>query len=350
MNSHDRFIWNVSTPYLPNQAETWGWPDVEIEEVRLDRETSYERFTAGLGLAIKPATVPFTNTSCEWHLFDDLTYDLPHTLPFVCDQVLTYPKSTAIMLAATRPAFLEGFATAWRGMGFTGPILVPQECEGLPAGLPGVTSGPFADLVKKTDLFVFEFGLASQKVDDPTRVGREASAIDKKRLKAVEKLFREAASTEAETRPARRRLARRFIGVNVIYNKYWPIFTDYVGANINPFCSQVLAGSPLPSRPRCAARSCASASGRSSTATTPIRPSQPPSVPDVAVQWLGFARSGEYSSCSPVSRRHQPSRRRSARTTLPATPAIMNFTSTGAFPVRRPHVAVPGKPKTIAAA
>ena len=149
------------------------------------------------------------------------------------------------MVGATRPDFLIGFAKAWKGMGFTGPILVPQECEGLPAGLPGVTTGHFAELVRKTDLFVFEFGLASQKVEDPTRTGREANAMDKKRLKVLEKLFREAASTEADTRPARRKLARRFIGVNVIYNKYWPIFTDYVGANINPFCSQVLAGSPL---------------------------------------------------------------------------------------------------------
>ena len=94
MNDHDRFIWNVSTPYLPAQAENWGWPDVEIEELRLDRDTSYQRYSAGLDQAIKPATVPFTNTSCEWHLFDDLTYDLPHTLPFVCDQFLTYPKTT----------------------------------------------------------------------------------------------------------------------------------------------------------------------------------------------------------------------------------------------------------------
>ena len=39
-------------------------------------------------------------------------------------------------------------------------------------------------------------------------------------------------------------MPRRFIGVNVIYNKFWPLFTDYVGANINPFCSQVLAGLP----------------------------------------------------------------------------------------------------------
>jgi hypothetical protein len=30
----------------------------------------------------------------------------------------------------------------------------------------------------------------------------------------------------------------------VIYNKFWTTFTDYVGANINPFCSQVLAGLP----------------------------------------------------------------------------------------------------------
>ena len=35
-----------------------------------------------------------------------------------------------------------------------------------------------------------------------------------------------------------------FIGVNVIYNRYWPLFTEYIGGNLNPFCSQVLAGNP----------------------------------------------------------------------------------------------------------
>ena len=60
----------------------------------------------------------------------------------------------------------------------------------------------------------------------------------------VERLFKRAASTEAETRPGGRRVPRRFIGVNVIYNKFWTTFTNYVGANINPFCSQVLAGLP----------------------------------------------------------------------------------------------------------
>jgi hypothetical protein len=244
MNSHDKYIWNVSSPYIPEQAETWGWPDVKIEEVRLDRDTSYERYVAGLSQAIEPATVPFTNTSVEWHLFDDLTYDLRHTLPFVCDQVLTYPKSTSILVAGCRADFVQRFATAWRGMGFTGPVLVPQEV-GLAVDDPAIRRGRFADQLKRADLFMFEFGLTTQKIDDPVRVGREEALADRRQLKAVERLFRRAASTEGETRPKGRQTPRRFIGINVIYNKYWPLFTDYVGANINPFCAQVLAGIPL---------------------------------------------------------------------------------------------------------
>jgi hypothetical protein len=244
MNSHDKYIWNVSSPYIPEQADDWGWPEVEIEEVRLDRDTSYERYTAGLARAIEPATVPFTSTSVEWHLFDDLSYDLSHTLPFVCDQVLTYPRGTAIMVVGSRKDFVTRFAAAWRGMGFTRPILLPQEC-GFAVDDPAIEIGRFADLLRRTDLFVFEFGLTSQKDGDPVRTGREPSLADRRQLKVVERLFRQAASTEDKTRPKRRQLPRRFIGVNVIYNKYWPIFTDYVGANINPFCSQVLAGIPL---------------------------------------------------------------------------------------------------------
>jgi hypothetical protein len=92
---------------------------------------------------------------------------------------------------------------------------------------------------------MFEFGLATQQIDDPVRVGREETLADRRQLKIVEGLFRRAASTEADTRPKGRRTPRRFIGINVIYNKYWPIFTDYVSANINPFCAQVLAGVSL---------------------------------------------------------------------------------------------------------
>lgn len=244
MNDQDRFIWDVTSPYLPAQAKTWGWPDADVEEIRLDRDTSYERYVAGLDATIEPAAEPYTTTSLEWHLYEDLTYDLWHTLPFVCDQVLTYPRSTSIMLVAARAEFVELFAKAWVAMGFTGPVLVPTECQGDRFEQAGVKTGAFADLVKETDLFIFEFGLATQTLGEAVRVGRPSGSRDKQVLKVIARLFALAASTEAETRPAARRLPRRFIGVNVIYNRFWPLFTDHVGANINPFCSQVLAGLP----------------------------------------------------------------------------------------------------------
>lgn len=242
MNDHDRYIWNVSTPYLPAQAKTWGWPDQEIEEIRLDRDTAYQRFVAGVGSVVEPATAPYSTTRIEWHLFNDLTYDLPHTLPFVCDQVLTYPRSTAILVTATRPDFVRLFAEAWLGMGFTGPILLPSECEWLSTDIPGTVVDKFSRQLRKADTFIFEFGLGSQALDDPVRTGRLTTLVDARRLSMVRRFLRRATIAEAETRPPGRQLPRRFIGVNVIFNKYWPLFTDQVAANINPFCGQVLAG------------------------------------------------------------------------------------------------------------
>ena len=69
-------------------------------------------------------------------------------------------------------------------MGFTGPILVPEECEGLPADLEGVERAPFADQLSRADLFIFEFGLATQTATEPVRAGRQIGPVDKKRLRS----------------------------------------------------------------------------------------------------------------------------------------------------------------------
>ena len=65
MNDLNRFIWDVTTPYLPAQADSWGWPDLDIEEIRLDRDTSFERFFAGVGAAIEPAKVAYETTTLD---------------------------------------------------------------------------------------------------------------------------------------------------------------------------------------------------------------------------------------------------------------------------------------------
>jgi len=144
MNDQDHFIWNVASPYVPAQAEGWGWPDVEIEELRLDRDTAISGH-GRTGKTIQPRRCLSSRPASSGSSMRNLTYDLAHTLPFVCDQVVTFPRSTAVMIVASRADFVSGFAEAWKGMGFSGPLLVPLECEGLPSDLEGVERAPFAE-------------------------------------------------------------------------------------------------------------------------------------------------------------------------------------------------------------
>ena len=175
MNSQDHYIWNVTTPYLPAQAETWGWPDLDIEEIRLDRDTSFQRYIRGLDSAIQTAADrPYTATTLEQHYSKDLTYDLLHTLPFVCDQLLTYPRTSSVMVVGARAEFMHRLAEAWREMGFEGDVLVPSECTWFSEDSMVVKRAPAATLATQADLFVFEFGLGSQMLQEPIKTGRKS--------------------------------------------------------------------------------------------------------------------------------------------------------------------------------
>lgn len=242
MNSLQRYHWELTTPFIEAQAESWGWPQRDIEELRLDRESAYSRFSAGIAAAMSPAIEPYRTTTLEAYAFRDLTYDLPHSLPFVCDQVLTYPRDTAVMVVASRPEFVLRFAKAWRAMGFFGRVIVPAECDHVVRHFGDAEVSPFAEAVRRADLFIFEFGYASQKIDDPVRTGRQPTIDDVRCLSIVEDLFIKASLSEARTRPEERRTPRRFVGVNVINNILWETFSSAVSANITPFCCQVAAG------------------------------------------------------------------------------------------------------------
>ena len=101
-----------------------------------------------------------------------------------------------------------------------------------------------AEAVRRADLFIFEFGFASQGIYDPIRTGRQATVGDAKCLDVVMRLLRRATSMEKRTRPVHKRSPRRFVGVNVINNIVWESFSDYVAINYTPFSCQVAAGLP----------------------------------------------------------------------------------------------------------
>ncbi len=58
MNDQDQYIWKRLDALPAGAADDWGWPDLEIEEIRLDRDTPAERYVAGLDKALEPAPTP----------------------------------------------------------------------------------------------------------------------------------------------------------------------------------------------------------------------------------------------------------------------------------------------------
>ena len=242
MNSLQRYHWELTTPFLEEQAVTWGWPEREIEEIQLNKDGLFSRFATGISSTIAPAKEPYRTTTLESYAFNDLTYDLAHTLPFVCDQIVTYARTSNVMIVASRPDFVSYFSKAWKEMGFFGQVLVPAECEHIPADADQFEKAALADVVRRADLFIFEFGYLSQKPEDPIRTGRLPSAADVKALSLVEAVFKRTASSEANTRPVNRRTPRRFVGINVINNAAWDTFSTLINATLTPFCCQVAAG------------------------------------------------------------------------------------------------------------
>ena len=146
------------------------------------------------------------------------------------------------MIVASRPDFVSYFSKAWKEMGFFGQVLVPSECDHIPAEPDQFEKAPLVDALRRADLFIFEFGYLSQKPEDPIRTGRLPSAADVKALSLVEAVFKRTASSEANTRPVTRRTPRRFVGINVINNVAWDTFSTLINATLTPFCCQVAAG------------------------------------------------------------------------------------------------------------
>ena len=178
MNDQDRFIWNVASPYMPARPRPGAGRTSRSRRSGSTATPPTSAITAGLDKAIEPATVPFIETSLEWQLFDDLTYDLPHTLPFVCDQVLTFPRSTALMLvgdaAGLRLALRQGLA----GHGLHRPDPgAARNASGLPTDLAGVeTRAVRRAALRRPSCSSSSSALPPRRRPSPSATGREIAA------------------------------------------------------------------------------------------------------------------------------------------------------------------------------
>jgi hypothetical protein len=232
-NDIKTFVDDVTSPYIPEQAETWGLAGEHVEEVRLD-DNSIGNYVNALKTAIGGKLVsPYRAWYATAH-FDKGAYDARHVLPFLVDVFSAAPTDLVIGWCGAECTMLEVFAKAWRLAGFKSEILLWT--DDTTVAFPGVRTVSSEEFCEKPDAFIFDYG-------NP-REGADAKTMWDCR-RALARRFLVTVGEEEKRRQAGKQL-RRFIGVNAVNTSFEGFFTSLIGASATPFSSRMRHGFILP--------------------------------------------------------------------------------------------------------
>jgi hypothetical protein len=233
-----KFNDEVKRPFVPEQADSWGLASEVIEELTADRTSSL--YVNGLTAAITREMSEPTHATYDGNNFDQVDYDVPHVLPFVTDILASYPRDTRIGWFGSRRELLDAFAEAAQRMQFTENVMVAAGTDWLGKDLPPACVWTLpTEIYERADVLVFDCALLQ---DGAAGTGEQASQISR----FMANSFRNAANFEMRRCVQANTLPRRFIGVNVIHNRFEGLITSYLATARSPMASRIRQGFVMP--------------------------------------------------------------------------------------------------------
>ena len=158
-NDPQKFLADVSSPQITEQAQSWGLADEKVEEVTVD--TTSRLFLASLrGAITKPLVEP---TLFEYYggVDERPDYTAEHVLPFLAGTFAGYSRDVTLGWFGSKRTLLQQFAEFWKVMGFTKQIIVFDEARWLGPDLPSnCTWASLEALNERSEVFTFDFGIA----------------------------------------------------------------------------------------------------------------------------------------------------------------------------------------------
>ena len=157
-NSLADFFVNVTTPYVPEQELTWGMPEEDIEEFRLD-ESRTASMSIILGQILPGMDRPIIGLTTVNSLNVGLNYDTLHVIPYVADIIVHLPSNQHIGYFGRNLQLLEKLAAFRRLLGHSGQILYCSEI--LAATVPCDDCVPTVrnDIYEKAGCFVIDLSM-----------------------------------------------------------------------------------------------------------------------------------------------------------------------------------------------
>jgi hypothetical protein len=235
------FVTDIEDPRIPGQRESWGVPDVDIEEIRFDDDPS-DRFIAVLQriLPALPDGARMERTYTE-QTHDQLQYTPEHILPFLLGLFADQPRDLTLLWTGCRVETLDLFARAWKALGFKAPVLVDEACAAAASATAGeaISTSEFMAALARSNCVVLEYG--------DIRPGTERNAAAAGALAHIRGRFKEVDAAESISTAA----PKLVVIVNGVHTHLEGFTAPVLGAAHTPFSTGVRHGfirrSPTPS-------------------------------------------------------------------------------------------------------
>ncbi len=246
-NDLERFYFQVVSPFLPDQAETWGMPDEPIEEIHL-AQSHLDQVIEHL---IPAQAVPYTERAYTVDSYNEsLFYDDAHVLPFLVDHLVNFPSSADVGYLGANPVLLDLLGRFRNQCGHVGRILYdPQLMQhaGLGHRLPSsCVAASQAEIFERAVCFIFDAGLSStsaaataKATDKPEEAITSASIAFSQDLQKSLLVF---AQAERDRLLSSKAQPRKFLLVAGQHTWFEQVTADLIATTATPFSACVRHG------------------------------------------------------------------------------------------------------------
>jgi hypothetical protein len=256
-NDGNRFVFDVHSPYLPNQEATWGLPDEEIEELRLT-DNGRGNYNRAMEKLLPGMVDPVASDSYLAESYNQSqVYDTRHVFPYLTDYLHDIRRSDTIGYFGANIELLDLLSKFLAEIDYRGTILLDNHLIASatpfnPAKLPVKFQIVGTDsLLSQSDIFIFDVALmhllnSNGTKDTASLIASEKAEDFREQLADV---FYRTVAYERDRLLSDKNLARQFLLIGAHATWFEGVVLNAIGTTLTPYSTHVRQGFVLKSPP-----------------------------------------------------------------------------------------------------
>ena len=233
-NSWRLFVEDINSP-IANLSIEWGIPNIDLEEIILsDATQTRDRFLKSLSAVQTQTKANHYESTISLDYFNCLFYSSAQIFSYLADHLANLPLKSNITYIGYNYILLNMLRLFWKQMGFTGSILLANEIS-TPDNFDNTAIKYLEskNILAQSNLYIFDFGF-----DESTSTNDAKLLLSKRKdLKNIMHFFLSTVRHEK-----RRTQSRKFVGINVIYTDFKPIFKNKIDTHVGSHSTNISYG------------------------------------------------------------------------------------------------------------